>query len=362
MNNTSLANFSSSTVSSSNFLHSNNSLSHIKDKIIVTGDRPTGKLHLGHYVGSLQNRLMLQDNNEMYIIIADTQVMNNDIKKCKDVRSNTLEVMRDYLAVGLDPNKVHFFLQSEVQELFELTNYLSNIVSLPSIMRIPTIKSENSMYNQEDKPLNMGFLNYPISQTADIVLFDGQYVPVGIDQMPILEFANDVIDRFNYTFKEQLNNKVLFTRIEPLLSTCSKLVGIDGNAKMSKSLDNAIYLSSNEKEIEAKVKSMYTDCNHLKVSDPGIVEGNVVFSFLDIFHKDKEEVESLKNHYRQGGLGDMTLKRMLMQDIKEVVLPIANKRESYSDNELKDILTSGNNYAKKKAKIKMESIKEIIFN
>lgn len=345
----------------------NASLSYIKDKVIVTGDRPTGKLHLGHYVGSLQNRLMLQDNNKMFIIIADTQVMNNDIKKCKEVRSNTLEVMRDYLAVGLDPNRVHFFLQSEVQELFELTNYLSNIVSLPSVMRIPTIKSENSMYNQEDKPLNMGFLNYPVSQTADIILFDGQYVPVGIDQMPILEFANDVIEKFNYIFKVQLNNRSLnnrslFTRIEPLLSNCSKLVGIDGNAKMSKSLDNAIYLSSNEKDIEAKVKSMYTDSNHLKISDPGQVEGNVVFSFLDIFHKDKDEVESLKAHYRQGGLGDMTLKRMLMQDIKDLVLPIADKRASYSDNELKDILSSGNNYAKNQAKEKMLQIKEVIFN
>lgn len=344
-------------------VHSNSTveLGNIKNSIVVTGDRPTGKLHLGHYVGSLQNRLILQNNNKVYIIIADTQVMNNDIRKTQSVYANTLEVMRDYLAVGLDPEKVVFFLQSQISELFELTNYLSNIVSLPSIMRIPTIKSENGMYNKEDKPLNMGFLNYPISQTADIILFDGEYVPVGIDQMPILEFANDVVDKFHYTFKNNLKEKALFQKIKPLLSINSKLVGTDGNAKMSKSLDNAIFLSSTNTEIEAKVKSMYTDCNHLKVSDPGRIEGNVVFSFLDVFHKDKEEVQSLKEHYRRGGLGDMSLKKMLMQDIKDLILPISEKRKIYNDNFLKEVLQNGNTVAKHKAKENMEKIKEVIF-
>lgn len=339
-----------------------NNLTHIHNQTIVTGDRPTGPLHLGHYVGSLQNRLLLQENNEVFIIIADTQVMNNDITKCAQVRNNTLDVMRDYLAVGLDPNKVHFFLQSEVPQLFELTNYLSNIVSLPSIMRIPTIKSENQMYNAEEKPLNMGFLNYPISQTADIILFDGQYVPVGIDQTPILDFANDVIDKFHHTFKSQLKNEKIFNRIHALLSNNSKLMGLDGNNKMSKSLNNAIFLSNTEQEIEAKVKSMYTDCNHLKISDPGQVEGNMVFTFLDVFHKNKEEVMELKNHYQRGGLGDMTLKKLLMQDIKDIVLPIAQKRSQYTDQYLKDILQAGNEYAKNKAKIKMDKIKDIMFS
>lgn len=331
------------------------SVESIKNSTIVTGDRPTGRLHLGHYVGSLQNRLKLQDNNNMYIIIADTQVMNNDITKCKSIRQNTLEIMRDYLAVGLNPERVHFFLQSEIPELFELTTYLSNIVTLPSVMRIPTIKSENQIYN-EDKPLNMGFLNYPISQTADIILFDGQHVPVGIDQLPILEFSNDVIDRFHYTFNCQI-----FTKILPLLSDTPKLTGTDGNNKMSKSLGNAIYLSDGDQEIETKVKSMYTDSLHLKVTDPGQVEGNVVFSFLDVFHEDKGEVENLKDHYRKGGLGDMTLKRMLMADLKNFITPIAARRNSYSDSYLLDILECGNSYAKVKAGSKMRKIKEIIF-
>lgn len=346
----------------------NNSISsvpEIKDRIIVTGDRPTGSLHLGHYVGSLLNRLQLQKNNELYIIIADTQVMNNDINKCENIKKNIIEVMRDYLAVGLDPNKVHFFLQSEIPQLFELTNYLSNIVTLPSVMRIPTIKSENQMYNKEENPMNMGFLNYPVSQTSDIILFDGQYVPVGIDQMPILEFANDVIDKFHHTFKKQLNiknNGKIFKKIIPLLSENAKLTGVDGNNKMSKSLGNAIFLCDDEKTIENKIKSMYTDSNHLKITDPGQVEGNVVFSFLDVFHVDKLEVENLKTHYRKGGLGDMTLKKMLMQDIKDIVLPIKEKRLIYTNEDLKEILHNGNIYAKKKAKEKMEEIKEIIFN
>jgi len=178
--------------------------------IIVTGDRPTGKLHLGHLVGSLQKRVELQNSHNIFIIIADTQVLNNDITKAKHVKENILEVMRDYLAVGLDPNKVKFFLQSEIPELFELTNYFSNIITLPQVLRIPTIKAESEMYNSS---INMGFLNYPISQTADITLLGGEYVPVGIDQLPILEFGNDLVDRFNYSFKTDI-----LKRIKPILS------------------------------------------------------------------------------------------------------------------------------------------------
>jgi tryptophanyl-tRNA synthetase len=321
--------------------------------IIVTGDRPTGKLHLGHFVGSLQNRLTLQNNHDIFIIIADTQVLNNDITKAKNVRENILEVMRDYLAVGLDPKKVHFFLQSEISELFELTNYFSNIVTLSQVQRIPTIKAENELYNST---LNMGFLNYPISQTADIVLFGGELVPVGIDQLPILEFGNDLIDRFHYSFGCNI-----FKRIKPLLSENSKLVGIDGDRKMSKSLNNAIFLSDDEKTVGQKVYQMYTDPNHIKVNDPGKVEGNVVFQFLDVFHQNKEELEELKAHYQKGGLGDVFLKKMLSKDMNDILEPIRQKRASFTDKELKDILNDGTSFAKSVAKDNMAKIKEVIF-
>lgn len=321
--------------------------------IVVTGDRPTGKLHLGHYVGSLQNRLSLQDSHEMYILIADTQVLNNDITKAKQVKENTLEVMRDYLAIGLDPNKVKFFLQSEIPELFELSSYLGNIVTLPQVQRIPTIKHENEIYNSS---LNMGFLNYPISQTADIILLGGELVPVGIDQMPILEFGNDIIDRFHYLF-----NCSIFKKIKPLLSNNSKLVGIDGNQKMSKSLGNAIFLDEDEKSLKQKVFQMFTDPGHIKVSDPGKIEGNVVFQFLDVFHKDKQELENFKEHYQRGGLGDVFLKNILNKDINEFLSPIREKRKMYSNEELKGILNNGTQFIQYKAKENMKKIKDIIF-
>lgn len=321
--------------------------------IVVTGDRPTGKLHLGHYVGSLQNRLSLQDSHEMYILIADTQVLNNDITKAKQVKENTLEVMRDYLAVGLDPNKVKFFLQSEIPELFELSSYLGNIVTLPQVQRIPTIKHENEVYNSS---LNMGFLNYPISQTADIILLDGELVPVGIDQMPILEFGNDVIDRFHHLF-----NCNVFKKIKPLLSENSKLVGIDGNQKMSKSLGNAIFLDEDEKSLKQKVFQMFTDPGHIKISDPGKIEGNVVFQFLDVFHEDKEELMGFKEHYQIGGLGDVFLKNILNKDINEFLSPIREKRKIYSNKELINILNDGTKFIQNKAKDNMRRIKDIIF-
>lgn len=321
--------------------------------IVVTGDRPTGKLHLGHYVGSLKNRLALQETHEMYILIADTQVLNNDISKSKNVKENILQVMRDYLAVGLDPDKVHFFLQSRILELFELTNYLANMVTLPQVSRIPTIKAENEAYNSS---LNMGFLNYPISQTADIIMFGGELVPVGIDQMPILEFGNDLIEKFHYHFNCQM-----FKKIQPLLSENSKLCGIDGDSKMSKSLNNAIFLSDTPKEVAQKVHKMYTDSNHLRITDPGKVEGNVVFQFLDVFHDDKQEVEDLKSFYRKGGLGDMTLKKMLTNDLNLLLEPIREKRNSFSDDELLEILNAGTLHAQKVAAQKMKEVREIIF-
>lgn len=323
------------------------------NKTVVTGDRPTGALHLGHYVGSLVSRLSLQDTNPMYVLIADTQVLNNDVRKAKDVRKNTLEVMRDYLATGLDPEKCTIFLQSRVLELFELTGYLANIVALPHVKRIPTIKSENELYNTS---LNMGFLNYPISQTADILLFGGELVPVGIDQMPILEFGNDVIDRFHHLFKPNM-----FKAIQPLLSENSKLTGVDGKQKMSKSLGNAIMLGDEFKLVKEKVFQMYTDPDHIRVTDPGKVEGNVVFQFLEVFHKDKDELEELKAHYRKGGLGDVKLKGLLVQDLEQVLEPIRTRRAQYTDEFLLEVLDAGTKRAQQVAQARMEEIRQAIF-
>lgn len=320
---------------------------------VLSGDRPTGKLHLGHYVGSLAQRVKLQDNHLVNILIADTQVLNNNVAKAKDVKENTLELMRAYLAVGLNPEKVNFILQSEILEIFELTNYLSNLVTLPMILRNPTIKAENESYNST---INMGFLNYPISQTSDIILFDAEIVPVGQDQTAILEFGNDLIAKFHHHFKCNI-----FKHIQPLLSETPKLLGLDGQQKMSKSLDNAIFLSDSTDVIKKKINTMYTDSKHLKVSDPGQVEGNVVFSFLDVFMQDKIKLEELKAHYRKGGLGDVFLKQLLLKEIEVIIAPIRDKYDSYKDNELLDILEAGTQQARIKAKEKMKQVKEVIF-
>jgi tryptophanyl-tRNA synthetase len=322
--------------------------------VIVTGDRPTGRLHLGHYVGSLKNRLALQGQHPMYIIIADTQVMNNDAMKCRQSHANIRELVKDYLAVGIDPAKATIFVQSSVSQLFELTAYLSNITTLAQVMRNPTIKAENDLYNNT---LSLGFINYPVSQTADIVMFDGDLVPVGADQLPILDLANDLIQRFNHMF----GPKRSLQYIHPMLSETPRLVGIDGSGKMSKSLNNSIHLSDDEATVNAAVKAMYTDEGHLKVSDPGKVEGNVVFAFLDAFHTDKEEVAALKDHYRRGGLGDMALKRMLMADLQTLLAPIREARADITDAMVYDVISSGNRAANMMANHAMDNIREAMF-
>lgn len=320
--------------------------------IILTGDRPTGKLHLGHYFGSLKNRLNLQEKTDnLFILIADTQVLNNDINKSANVKENTLSLMRDYLAIGIDPQKVTFILQSQISELFELSSYLGNITPLSLIMRNPTIKTENKTYNNS---LNMGFLNYPISQTADIILFDANIVPVGLDQVPILQFANDVLLKFNHTFKINY-----FREITPLLSETPKVVGIDGSQKMSKSLNNAIFLSDNEIELKKKINSLYTDENHIKITDPGSVEGNVVFMFLDLVMNDTYKLNELKEHYQRGGLGDRFLKDLLFNEINSLISTF--NYNTYSDNDLLDILKAGSLKAKDVAIQRMSEIKDIIF-
>lgn len=321
-------------------------------KTILTGDRPTGALHLGHYVGSIIQRLKYQNDHKLYVIVADTQVLNNDTAKGKNVNSNIVEVMKDYISCGLDPTKVTFFQQSKILELFELYTYFTNIVSLSSILRIPTIKAEKEMYGSS----NMGFLNYPISQAADIVMFGTDIVPVGIDQVPVVEFTNDLIQKFNHLY-----SVIMFKNVVPELSSCPKLVGIDGNTKMSKSLGNAILLSDNETIVKKKVRSMYTDSGHLRISDPGKIEGNVVFSFLDIFHDSTEELKELKEHYSRGGLGDSTIKSILEQKINNVLEPIRCKRNTLSNDDMLDILATGTNKCKQIASDKMQEVRSVIF-
>lgn len=328
----------------------------LNNRTIFTGDRPTGPLHLGHYVGSLQNRVKLQNNGDnLTVLIADTQVLNNDISKAKNVKLNILEVMRDYIAVGLDPQKVRFVLQSKILELFELTNYLSNIVPMNHLMRVPTLKKESKMYGLENAN-NLGFINYPVAQTADIVLFEPDLIPVGEDQVPVLEFGNDIIRMFHHHF--DCNT---FKKIVPMISDIPKLIGIDGCEKMSKSLGNVISLNSTKKELEQQIRKMYTDPGHIKITDPGKVEGNIVFIFLNFFHEDKDEIISLKFHYERGGLGDMTLKNMLVKDINSILEPIREKRNTYSEVDLLEILDTGTKNARIQAKLKMEEIRNIIF-
>lgn len=320
-------------------------------EVVLTGDRPTGPLHLGHFVGSLQKRLQLQDSHPLLILIADTQVLNNDLSKSSSTLQNTLHLMRDYLRAGLSPQKCLFVRQSSIPQIFELANYLSNLTTLAQVMRNPTIKSESQMYNNS---LNMGFLNYPISQTADILLFNSSLVPVGQDQVPILEFANDLAIKFNYHFKTNI-----FNPITPVLSTTAKLVGIDGKNKMSKSLNNSINLSDSMSEVKMKINKMYTDSNHLRLSDPGQVQGNTVFDFLDVFLEDKNQLQELKEHYTRGGLGDRYLKDLLYKQIEKILIPMQEK--NYSDDYLLNVLNENSTQALKIAQHNIEIIKSFIF-
>lgn len=322
-------------------------------EIVLTGDRPTGRLHLGHYEGSLRTRLNLQNTHELFIIIADTQVLNNDISKYKTIRENIVDVMKDYLAVGLNPNNLNFFLQSEIKELFELSSFLANFATLSQITRNPTIKAENEVYN---KSMSMGFLNYPISQAADMLLFNTDIVPIGADQLPIIEFANDLVEKVNFNF-----NKTLFKRVNPVLSENSRLIGIDGKNKMSKSLGNSIFLSDTEEVVNRQIQKMYTDPNHIKITDPGQIEGNVVFQFLDIYHQNQDELLGFKEHYQKGGLGDGVLKDILKKDVNMFLSPIRENRDNISNEYALDILSTGTKKMQEIAKTNMDLFKEKLY-
>ena len=325
--------------------------------VILTGDRPTGKLHLGHYVGSLENRVKLQEdsNNDMFIMIADQQALTDNADNPKKVQENLIEVALDYLAIGLDPSKSTIFIQSQIPQLPELTVYYLNLVTVARLERNPTVKSEIQEKGFE-KSLPAGFLVYPVSQAADITAFKATHVPVGDDQQPMLEQAREVVRDFNRIYDTE-------TLIEPEVMLPEKgrgrLVGIDGKGKMSKSLNNGIYLSDSADEIEKKVMKMYTDPNHIHVEDPGSVEGNVVFTYLDIFDDDKEKVAELKAHYEKGGLGDVKIKRYLNDVLQAKLKPIRERREEYAKDrgDVLDMLKEGSEKAEKVAAQTLAEVK-----
>jgi len=294
-------------------------------KIILTGDRPTGKLHLGHYVGSLANRVKLQDEYRQFIIMADMQALTDNAENPEKVRDNILEVALDYLAVGIDPKKSTIFIQSLIPEMSELTMYFMNLVTLARAERNPTVKDEMRQKGfGADVPL--GFLAYPISQASDILSFKADLVPVGIDQEPMIEQTNEIAEKFNRIYAP------VFPPVKSLISNAPRLVGTDGKAKMSKSLGNTILISDSSTAIMEKVMSMYTDPEHVHASDPGKVEGNVVFTYLDIFDEDKAGVKEFKEHYRRGGLGDVILKQRLAAVLERIIRPMRERREKFAKN------------------------------
>ncbi|WP_434633283.1 tryptophan--tRNA ligase [Chromobacterium sp. CV08] len=293
--------------------------------IILTGDRTTGQLHLGHYVGSLRNRVILQDRCQQFLLLADAQALTDNMGNYLKVRDNVLQVALDYLAVGIDPAKSTIFIQSLVPELTELASYYLNLVTVARLERNPTIKDEIKQRGYE-RDIPAGFLTYPAAQAADITAFKATIVPVGDDQIPMIEQTNEIVRRFNAS----VDQPVLVEARAVVPEIGARLPGIDGKAKMSKSLGNALTLSAGPDEIRQAVKMMYTDPNHLRVADPGQVEGNVVFTYLDAFHPDRERVAELKAHYRRGGLGDTVIKQQLEDCLQTLLEPIRARREQYA--------------------------------
>ena len=306
-----------------------------KEKIILTGDRPTGKLHIGHYVGSLRRRVELQNSglyDKIFVFEADGQALTDNIDNPEKVRQNVIEVALDYLAAGLDPAKSTIFIQSQIPELYELSFYFMDLVTVSRLQRNPTVKTEIQMRNFETS-IPVGFFTYPISQAADIAAFKATTVPVGEDQEPMIEQTREIVRRFNHIYGETLVEPEILL---PDNAACMRLPGTDGKAKMSKSLGNCIYLSDSADEVEKKVKSMYTDPTHIKVSDPGKLEGNCVFTYLDAFCKpeyfeeflpDYSSLDELKEHYSRGGLGDVKVKKFLNNVMQETLEPIRNRRK-----------------------------------
>lgn len=336
-------------------------------KVILTGDRPTGKLHLGHYVGSLRRRVELQnagDYDKMFVFMADVQALTDNADNPEKIRQNIIEVALDYLAAGLDPEKCTLFIQSQITELTELTTYLMNLVTVSRLQRNPTVKSEIQMRNFEAN-IPVGFLCYPVSQAADITLFKATTVPVGEDQEPMIEQTRELVRRFNTTYGEVLVEPQILL---PENRAALRLPGTDGKAKMSKSLGNCIYLSDTAENVWQKVRSMYTDPDHLKVTDPGKVEGNTVFTYLDAFSTDEDfatflpeyqNLDELKEHYRKGGLGDMKCKKLLNEVINKMLEPMRKRRLEYQQDipEIYNMLKKGTQSARETAAQTMDEVR-----
>ena len=337
-------------------------------KIILTGDRPTGRLHVGHYVGSLKRRVELQNSGEfddIHIMIADAQALTDNWDNPEKVRQNIIEVALDYLACGLDPEKSTLFIQSQIPELCELSFYYMNLVTVSRLQRNPTVKSEIQMRNFEAS-IPVGFFTYPISQAADITAFQATTVPVGEDQLPMLEQTKEIVRKFNSVYGDTLKEPEILL---PNNKACLRLPGTDGKAKMSKSLGNCIYLSEEPEDIQKKVFSMFTDPTHIKVSDPGKLEGNTVFTYLDAFCKDEHFAEflpeysclqELKDHYTRGGLGDMKVKRFLNNVIQAELEPIRNRRKEYQKDipYVYEILKKGSEKAEAVAAQTLKQVKD----
>lgn len=337
-------------------------------KIILTGDRPTGKLHLGHYVGSLRRRVQLQnegDYERMFVFMADVQALTDNADNPEKIRQNIVEVALDYLSAGLDPDKCTLYIQSCIPELSELTTYLMNIVSVSRVQRNPTVKTEVKMRGFENNSIPLGFFCYPVSQAADIAAFKATTVPAGEDQAPMIELTRELVSRFNQTYAPVLVEPSLML---PDNAAQRRLPGTDGKEKMSKSLGNCIYLSDDAKAVEQKVKSMYTDPAHLNVSDPGHIEGNAVFTYLDAFATNQDladfwpefkTLDELKAAYTHGGIGDMKCKKMLMQVINRMLDPIRQRRHEYEQDipEIFNILRRGSEAAREAAAQTMDEVR-----
>ncbi|MCX6705936.1 MAG: tryptophan--tRNA ligase [Candidatus Woesebacteria bacterium] len=324
-------------------------------KRILTGDRPTGRLHLGHYVGSLQNRVKLQDEYDQFVMIADVQALTDNFEDPQKVRENVKELVLDYLAVGIDPSKTTILIQSMIPEIAELTVFYLNLVTLERVLRNPTVKDE---IKQKGFGQNIpaGFAMYPISQAADITIFNASLVPVGEDQLPMIEQTREIVRKFNLLYGE------VFIEPEALVGNVKRLPGIDGNTKMGKSLGNCIYLSDSEEELKKKVMSMYTDPNRIHSTDPGKVEGNPVFIYHDVFNPDKAEVEDLNKRYKEGKVGDVEVKEKLFIKLNDFLKPIREKRREFEgkDEILDKILKEGTEKARGVAKETMQKVRSVM--
>ena len=337
-------------------------------KIILTGDRPTGRLHLGHYVGSLRRRVELQNSGEfekIFIMIADAQALTDNADNPEKVRQNVIEVALDYLSAGIDPEKTTIFIQTQVPELCELAFYYMNLVTVSRVQRNPTVKTEIKMRNFEQS-IPVGFFCYPVSQASDITAFKATTVPAGEDQSPMVELTREIVNRFNNTYGPVLVEPEILL---PQNVTCQRLPGTDGKAKMSKSLGNCIYLSDTTKEVKKKINSMYTDPLHLTIDSPGHLEGNCPFIYLDAFSTDEhferylpdyKNLQELKDHYTRGGVGDGTVKKLLFNVIEEMLTPIRERRRHYEQNipEVYDILRRGSETARATAAKTLDEVRE----